>query len=62
MNICEEKMGFSYYDEELLAEWRSLYDPTSTIENVGSESFEKEWNDYNIKVSEWELNEYLNRY
>ena len=38
-------------------------------ETLGREAFdqyimmkEKEWNDYNTFVSEWELSEYLNRY
>lgn len=30
----------SYYDEELMAEWRNLYDPTSTILLAGSDSYE----------------------
>jgi hypothetical protein len=30
----------SYYDEELMAEWRALFDPTSTIIANGSRSFE----------------------
>lgn len=33
----------SYYDEELLAEWRNIFDPSSTIEKKGSESFEGGW-------------------
>ena len=36
----------SYYDEELLAEWRNIFDPTSTMDNKGIESFEKEWKDH----------------
>lgn len=36
----------SYYDEELLAEWRNVFDPTSSIVNKGSESFQKKWEDY----------------
>lgn len=36
----------SYYDEELMAEWRNLYDPTSTNLNKGSDSFQKAWEDY----------------
>ena len=39
------------------------------METIGKETFEqyasmkeKEWNDYNTFVSEWELSEYLNRY
>lgn len=35
----------SYYDEELMAEWRNIYDPTSTIANKGMESFEQKWVD-----------------
>lgn len=35
----------SYYDEELMAEWRNLYDPTSTIELEGPDSFEQKWED-----------------
>lgn len=35
----------SYYDEELMAEWRDLYDPTSTVLLVGSDSFEQKWID-----------------
>lgn len=35
----------SYYDEELIAEWRNIYDPTSTIANKGMESFEQKWVD-----------------
>ncbi len=34
----------SYYDEELLAEWRLIFDPTST-EDKGKDSFEKKWHD-----------------
>jgi hypothetical protein len=33
----------SYYDEELMAEWRQLYNPTSTILALGSRSFEQAW-------------------
>lgn len=36
----------SYYDEELMAEWRGLYDPTSTIDKKGVESFEQKWQDH----------------
>lgn len=42
----------SYYDEELLAEWRLIFDPGSTFERDGRESFEKGWQDkfgeYNV--------------
>lgn len=34
----------SYYDEELIAEWRNIFDPTST-KDKGSKSFEKLWID-----------------
>jgi len=33
----------SYYDEELMAEWRYLFDPESTIANKGNDSFEHYW-------------------
>lgn len=36
----------SYYDEELMAEWRGIYDPTSTFLNKGSESFQAGWEDH----------------
>lgn len=36
----------SYYDEELLAEWRKIFDPNSTIKKKGSDSFEQGWKDY----------------
>lgn len=35
----------SYYDEELMAEWRNLFDPTSTIKKKGKDSFQKGWED-----------------
>lgn len=35
----------SYYDEELRAEWRKLFDPMSTFDRNGSESFQKRWED-----------------
>lgn len=35
----------SYYDEELLAEWRDLFDPNSTLSKDPINSFEKGWND-----------------
>lgn len=36
----------SYYDEELMAEWRKIFDPTSTSAKKGSTSFESRWYDY----------------
>lgn len=36
----------SYYDEELMAEWRGIYDPTSTFLKKGSESFQSGWEDH----------------
>lgn len=35
----------SYYDEELLAEWRFLFDPMSTFDRDGADSFQKKWED-----------------
>lgn len=36
----------SYYDEELLAEWRNIYDPGSTFLRDGADSFQKGWEDH----------------
>lgn len=36
----------SYYDEELMAEWRNIYDPTSSFANKGAESFQLKWEDH----------------
>lgn len=36
----------SYYDEELLAEWRNIFDPTSTLLNKGDKAFQKGWEDH----------------
>lgn len=36
----------SYYDKELLAEWRNIYDPGSTFERDGADSFQKGWEDH----------------
>lgn len=36
----------SYYDEELLAEWRNIYDPKSTFVRDGAESFKTRWEDH----------------
>lgn len=36
----------SYYDEELLAEWRSIFDPGSTFIRDGANSFQKGWEDH----------------
>lgn len=36
----------SYYDEELMAEWRQIYDPTSTILEKGISSFEQGWSEH----------------
>lgn len=33
----------SYYDEELMAEWRDIFDPTSTIDKKGKDSFQQGW-------------------
>lgn len=33
----------SYYDEELLAEWRNVYDPTSSVALKGADSFQGDW-------------------
>lgn len=36
----------SYYDEELMAEWRNIYDPGSTWERDGIDSFQRGWEDH----------------
>lgn len=36
----------SIYAEELLAEWRNIYDPTSTWDKDGMKSFQKGWEDH----------------
>lgn len=36
----------SYYDEELMAEWRNIFDPTSTFANKGADSFQAGWEDH----------------
>lgn len=36
----------SYYDEELMAEWRQIFDPTSSVENKGLASFEQGWKEH----------------
>lgn len=36
----------SYYDEELMAEWRNIFDPMSTIAEKGVDSFEQGWTDH----------------
>lgn len=38
-------MGEQYF-EELRAEWRNVFDPESTVQNLGPNSFQKGWNDY----------------
>lgn len=40
----------SRYDEELLAQWRKLYDPSSTIAEKGATSFEGQWYSYYDKA------------
>lgn len=36
----------SYYDQELLAEWRNIFDPSSTFDLKGIDSFERGWEDH----------------
>lgn len=36
----------SAYDQELLAEWRQIYDPTNTTIKNGADSFQKRWEDH----------------
>lgn len=36
----------SYYDEELMAEWRNIFDPANTILKNGVDSFEQGWIDH----------------
>lgn len=46
----------SYYDEELMAEWRYIFDPTNTFDENGADSFEKKWWDkfgQNNTASPW---------
>lgn len=35
----------SYYDAELMAEWRNIFDPGSTISRDGATAFQKTWED-----------------
>lgn len=36
----------SYYDEELMAEWRNIFDPSSTWDLKGMDSFQRSWEDH----------------
>lgn len=36
----------SYYDEELIAEWRNIFDPSSTWDLKGMDSFQRSWEDH----------------
>lgn len=36
----------TYYDEELLAEWRQIYDPKSTFDRDGKKAFKARWEDH----------------
>lgn len=36
----------SYYDEELMAEWRNIFDPSSTWDLKGMDSFQRNWEDH----------------
>lgn len=36
----------SYYDEELMAEWRNIFDPSSTWDLKGIDSFQRSWEDH----------------
>lgn len=36
----------TYYDQELLAEWRNIFDPGSTFSRDGADAFQKLWEDH----------------
>lgn len=46
----------TYYDQELMAEWRNIFDPGSTWERDGMDSFQRGWEDHfgeDNKQSPW---------